>query len=274
MGAPLVPGFLAWDRFTVGHHRETWLCWSVDLWAPAVVKLVRPAWKPSWTDALDREVRALTALAHPAVPRLLADGRDGAVPSIAVEYLDGAALDQCVAAEGLFPAGDVARIGVLVLGALRALHATGNAHLDISPHNVLLVDRRPRLIDLGASRPVGAQLERGEKLGTAGYLAPELVGAPATRVTTAADVHSLGATLLKVLDRASVGADQVVDRLAALADPDPARRPTTDLAMASLTRAAGSRPSRPWPGWGERYLPPPPRRRRGRITGLTSVAAG
>lgn len=68
-------------------------------------------------------------------------------------------------------------------------------------------------------------------------------------------------TLLKVLDRTGVGAAQVVDRLSALTDPDPGRRPSTDLAMASLTRAAGSRLSRPWPGWGERHLPPAPRAR-------------
>jgi serine/threonine protein kinase len=273
-GAPLVPALLAWDRFTVGHHRETWLCWSVDLWAPAVVKIVRPEWKPQYTEALDREVRALTHLSHPAVPRLLLDGRDSALPYIALEYLDGPDLDEGVDAGGPFPAGDVARLGVLLLGALRALHAAGHAHLDIKPQNVLLVAGRPRLIDLGASRPLWSQLRPGEKLGTEGYHPPELAGCPAADVTPELDVYSLGATLVEVLDRTSVGADEVVDRLTALTDPDPARRPSTGAAMASLARAAGSKLTRPWPGFGERHLPPAPRRRRARRTGLTSVAAG
>jgi serine/threonine protein kinase len=271
MGGPLVPGMLAWDRFTVGRRRETWLCWSVDLWAPVVVKLVRPGWRPSWTQALDREVRALAHVAHPAVPRLLADGRDGAVPYIAVEYFDGPSLSQCADAEGAFPCGDVARIGVLVLGAVRALHAAGNAHLDISPHNVLLADRRPRLIDLGASRPLGTRLEPGERLGTVGFRGPELADAPGVQVTPAMDVCSVGATLLQVLDRDTLGAGELVDRLAALIDPDSGRRPTTDAAMAALTRIAGSRTTRPWPGFAEQHLPRAPRRRRAPVGLLAGV---
>jgi serine/threonine protein kinase len=272
-GALLVPGLLAWDRMAVGDHRETWLCWSVSLWAPAVVKIVRPAWSRHWTEALDREVRALGSVAHPAVPRLLGDGRQNSLPHIAVEYLDGPALDECVEDDGLFPSGDVARLGVLVLGALRALHATGHAHLDISPYNVLLVDRRPRLIDLGASRPLGSELEPGEELGTDGFLAPELVGAPGGPVTAAMDVYGIGATLAAILDPAGDDADELVDRLATFTDPDPGRRPGTDLAMSSLIRCAGTAASRPWPRWAARNLPRAPRRSRARPARLSSVVA-
>jgi serine/threonine protein kinase len=273
-GAPLVPGLLAWDRISVGHHREVWLCWSVDLWAPAVVKVVRPGWSRRWTEALDREVRALGSVAHPAVPRLLGDGRQSCVPYIAIEYLDGPALDECVEADGPLPARDTARLGVLVLGALRALHATGNAHLDISPYNVLLVDRRPRLIDLGASRPLGSELQLGEAVGTDGFLAPELTGAPGGPVHRALDVYSVGATLAWVLDPSSDGADEVADRLAAFTAADPDRRPSTDLAMSSLSRCAGAGASRAWPRWADRHLPRPPRRSRARSARLSSVASG
>jgi serine/threonine protein kinase len=157
---------------------------------------------------------------------------------------------------------------------LRALHATGNAHLDISPDNVLLVDRRPRLVDLGASRPLGSELQPGEELGTDGFTAPELAGAPGGRVTAAMDVYSLGATLLAVLDEASDGADHMADRLAALTASDPDRRPGTDLAMSSLSRCAGAGAAPPWPRWADRHLPRLPRRRRARRPGLSSVARG
>jgi serine/threonine protein kinase len=274
-GAPLVSGLLAWYRISAGRHRETWLCWAVDLWTPAVVKIVRPGWSPQWTEALDREVRALGNVAHPAVPRLLGDGRDSCLPHITIEYLDGPALDECVEADGRFPAGDIARLGVLVLGALRALHATGNAHLDISPYNILLVDRRPRLIDLGSSRPLGYELEVGEEIGTDGFLAPEFESALGGTVDAAVDVYGVGATLASVLDPASDGADEVAERLAPLTAVDPDRRPGVELAMSSLARAAGTGASRPWPRWATRQLPPPPRRRRLRTARPTSaVAAG
>ncbi len=264
-GTPLVPGLLPWDCLTKGHHRETWLCWSVDLWVPAVVKMVRPRWSRQWTEALDREVRALGALAHPAVPRLLVDGRAGPLPFIAVEWLDGPSLAECVEDDGPFPAEDVARLGVLVLGAVRALHATGNAHLDISPYNVLLVDRRPRLIDLGASRPLGLGLAEHVVFGTDGFGAPEIVGGVrpgGLQVTPALDVYALGATLLSVLDPASDGAEELLDRMAPKTDDDPGRRPAPDVAMAALIKCAGTGATRPWPRWADSQLPRAPRRRR------------
>jgi serine/threonine protein kinase len=273
-GSPLVPGLLAWDLLAMGHHRETWLCWSVDLWAPAVVKIVRPGWRPQWAEALDREVRALGALAHPAVPRLLRDGRRAPVPHLLVEYLDGPSLDESVRSDGPLGADDTARLGVLLLGAVRALHATGNAHLDISVNNILLVDGRPRLVDLGASRPLGWWLEPGEKLGTDGFLAPELAGAPGATVTPAMDVFSVGATLERVLDPTGERADRVAERLAALTDSDPARRLGTDLAISSLVRCAGTGASRPWPRWADRHLPPPPRPRRSRRAARLHAVGG
>ncbi|WP_369133367.1 hypothetical protein [Modestobacter sp. I12A-02662] len=272
-GAPLVPGLLTWDCIAKGHHRETWLCWSLDLWAPAVVKLVRPRWSPQWTEALDREVRALRGLAHPAVPRLLVDGRRSPLPHIAVEWLDGPSLGESVEHEGPFPAADVARLGVLVLGAVRALHATGYAHLDISPHNVLLVDRRPRLIDLGASRPLGFLLAERLHFGTEGFQAPEVVGGVppgGSPVTPALDVYALGATLLSVLDPESDGAEELLDRMAPLTDADPARRPAPDLAMAALIKCVGTGAARPWPRWADGQLPRAPRRRR--LSRLRAVA--
>ena len=68
-GAPLVPGQLAWAELTTGHHCQTWLCWSVELWVPTLVKVARPGWsRPRWTRALGREARALRPLRHPAFP--------------------------------------------------------------------------------------------------------------------------------------------------------------------------------------------------------------
>jgi serine/threonine protein kinase len=260
----LVPAHLAWTQIAVGHHRETWLTWSVDLWAPAVVKLVRPGWSPRWTGALTREVLALRGRAHPSFPRLLADGRGSGIPFIAVEYLDGPALEESVESDGPLTAGDVARLGVLLLGAVRSLHTGGFAHLDVTPANVLLVDRKARLIDLGASRRLGARLRKGQPVGTEGFAAPELTEGRGGPVTSAMDVYGVGATLLATLEAGEAGskdADRVADLLGWFTDPAPDRRPGTDVAMAALVRAAGTGADRPWPRWADRNLPRPPRRR-------------
>ncbi|HEV7212147.1 MAG TPA: protein kinase [Blastococcus sp.] len=257
-GTPLVPAHLAWAPISVGHHRETWLTWSVELWTPAVVKMLRPGWSRRWTEALTREVQALRGRVHPAFPRLLKDGRADAVPFLAVEYLDGPALDESITADGPLPAGDAARLGVLLFGAVRSLHASGTAHLDISPGNVLIVDRKARLIDLGAARPLGRRLRRGERIGTDGFAAPELAEGCAGPVTAAMDVFGVGATLRDALDAGSQDADRVADLLDWFTEPSPDRRPGPDVAMAALVRAAGTGAARPWPRWADRELPRPP----------------
>jgi serine/threonine protein kinase len=241
----------------VGELRETWLCWSVQLWSPAVVKVVRPGWShPRSTRALHREVAALRDQRHPAFPRLLADRTDAALPHVVVEYLDGPSLEEIIRGDGPLDAGDVARLGVLLLSAVRSLHAAGRAHLDISPDNVLLVDRRPRLVDLGAARPLGEQFRPGVRFGTRDFRGPELDGWPGGTVTAALDVYGVGATLRALLDPATDADGAVTELLARLTAPDPAARPSPEAAMATLVRHAGDGPERPWPPWADRALAP------------------
>lgn len=256
-GTPLVPGQLAWSCLAIGYHCQTWLCWSAEFWTPTLVKLPRPGWsRPRWTRALGREARALRPLRHPAFPRLLADRTRTELPHLVLEYLDGPALDEALDADGPLSGADVARLGVGLLSAVRGLHATGSAHLDICPDNVLLVDRRVRLVDLGASRPLGHRLRRGEEVGTDDFVAPELAAATGGPVTAEMDVYGVGATLLAVLDPADTdfGLHRV---LTALTDPDPDRRPTVEVALAGLVRSAGSGAGRPWPRWADSALERP-----------------
>jgi serine/threonine protein kinase len=257
-GTELVPGQLAWTPLATGHHGQTWLCWSVQLWLPTLVKLARPGWsRPRWTRALEREARALRPLRHPCFPRLLADASRSEQPHLVLEYFDGPALDQALDADGPLSGPDTARLGVGLLAAVRSLHATGAAHLDICPDNVLLVDRRVRLVDLGAARPLGRLLRRGEEAGTDDFIAPELAAAAGGPVTAAMDVYGVGATLRAVVDPADATGPLagVLDRLTA---PDPAGRPTVERALALMVRHAGRGADRPWPRWADGALPRSP----------------
>jgi serine/threonine protein kinase len=256
-GATLVPGQLAWAELATGHYCQTWLCWSVELWVPTLVKVVRPSWsRPRWTRALGREARALRPLRHPAFARLLADGTRDELPHLVLEHLDGPALDQALDADGPLSGGDVARLGVGLLSAVRSLHATGTAHLDICPDNVLLVDRRVRLVDLGAARPLDRVLRRGEEVGTDDFVAPELAAAVGGPVSAAMDVFGIGATLQAVLDPTDDDGP-LREVLAGFTDPDPAARPTVDAALVELIAHAGRGAARPWPRWADRALPSP-----------------
>jgi serine/threonine protein kinase len=258
-GTEVAPGLRAWSRLAVGHRRETWLCWSARLWEPVLLKLVRPGWRPFWTDALRREVRALRGLEHPSFPRLLADGLRTPLPHLVTEYLNGPALDEVLDDEGLLGAPDCANLAVDLLAAVRFLHARGWAHLDVCPDNVVTVGARARLIDLGAARRLGSHLTAADRLGTEGFTAPEVEDHRGSPVTGAMDVWSVGATLRAALDEASEGAAAVAAVLDRLTDADPARRPVPDAALADLVRLAGPRGHRPWPWWADRDLVRPRR---------------
>jgi eukaryotic-like serine/threonine-protein kinase len=259
-GTLLVPGQLAWARLTIGTHCETWLCWSVDLWAPTLVKVVRPGWtRPRYTRALGREAAALRPVRHPAFPRLLADRSRSELPHLVLEFLDGPALDQALDEAGPLSPADTARLGVGLLAAVRSLHASGSAHLDLCPDNVLLVERRVRLVDLGSSRPLGRALRRGELVGTDEFAAPELLAAQGGPVTTAMDVYGVAATLKAVVDpEAGAALSGVLDAMTAA---EPAARPSVDEALARLVRHTGRGTSRPWPRWADRGLARDVRRR-------------
>ena len=261
-GTPLVPGHLAWSRLTAGDHCETWLCWSIDQWMPTLVKVVRPGWsRPLWTRALGREAAALRPLRHPAFPRLIADRTRADVPHLVLEQLDGPSLDEALEDAGPLSGADVARLGVGLLAAVRSLHRSGSAHLDIRPDDVLLVDRRVRLVDLGAARPLGRLLRRGEQVGTADFGAPELAAARGGPVTTAMDVFGIGATLQAVLDPDD-GDRPLRNVLGRLTAADPDARPSVDDALARLVRHTGHGTARPWPRWADGGLRRDPRRRR------------
>jgi serine/threonine protein kinase len=254
VGTPLVDGQLAWRPLATGDHCQTWLCWSLEFWTPTLVKVVRPGWSsPRWTRSLAREAAALRPLLHPAFPRLLIDGTLTSLPHLVLEYLDGPALDQDLDENGPLSGADAARLAVGLLAAARNLHATGSAHLDICPDNVLVVDRRVRLVDLGAARPIGQVLRRGERFGTDGFTAPEATEAPGGPVTASMDVYGIGATTLAVLDPDADG--PLLEILRGMVDADPDSRPTVEEALAALVRSTGRGAERTWPSWADRTLP-------------------
>ncbi|GAA3374526.1 serine/threonine-protein kinase [Streptomyces sannanensis] len=143
-----------------------------------------------------KEARAAARINHPGVVTvhdvLEHDGR----PWIVMEYVDGPSLAEAAKASGRIESREAARIGLHVLGALRAAHAAGVVHRDVKPGNVLLAkDGRVLLTDFGIAAIEGdSSITRtGELVGSIDYLAPERVRGGAPR--PASDLWSLGATL-------------------------------------------------------------------------------
>jgi len=143
-----------------------------------------------------REARVSAKLNHPGVVTVYDVIEAGGTPWIVMELVAARSLEQALAHDGPLPARQVARIGVMLLGALASAHAAGIVHRDVKPGNVLITgDSRAVLTDFGIATLDGdpGLTQAGMVMGTPGFCAPERIrGAPAS---PASDLWSLGATL-------------------------------------------------------------------------------
>ncbi|MER7959878.1 serine/threonine-protein kinase [Streptomyces sp. NPDC096030] len=151
-----------------------------------------------------KEARAAARITHPGVVTVHDVLEHDDRPWIVMQYVDGPSLADAAKEAGTIEAGEAARIGLHVLGALRAAHAAGVLHRDVKPGNVLLArDGRVLITDFGIAAIEGDSTitRTGELVGSIDYLAPERVrgGDPGP----ASDLWSLGATLYTAVEGTS-----------------------------------------------------------------------
>jgi WD40 repeat protein len=104
-------------------------------------------------------------------------------------------LSRVLAEQGRLPLEECVELGLALCRALGRLHEAGLIHRDVKPSNVIYVDGRPRLADIGL---VVEQSEANSWVGTEGFIPPEGPNSPQ------ADLYSLG----KVLYVAMTGLDR------------------------------------------------------------------
>ncbi|MER6107588.1 protein kinase domain-containing protein [Streptomyces hirsutus] len=180
---------------------------------------------------LHREARAAARVDHPAAVVIHdvvveddgvkePEGRDGTngLPWIVMELVRGESLHELLDRCPLPPA-EAARIGLAVLGALRAAHAVGIVHRDVKPANVLLgPHRRVFLTDFGIAHVRGEEPHTvsGEFVGSLEFVAPERTSG---RIAgPASDLWSLGVLLYAAVEGRS-----------------PFRRTTPESTLAAIT---------------------------------------
>lgn len=123
-----------------------------------------------------REVRALTRVNDPRVVRLLDVFAEGCLLVLVLELVEGQdLLDLLNEDGGRFTEGKAAFFLRQTIEAVRVVHAVALVHRDIKPENIV-VDRATsqlKLVDFGLSKDLESCLTLA--IGTAGYMAPELV---------------------------------------------------------------------------------------------------
>ncbi len=148
---------------------------------------------------LRREADTMAQLAHPNIVRILEVIDDGSDLALVMEYAPGGSLSHRLT-DGVLTPKEVVEVLAPIADALAVAHARGVIHRDVKPSNILFsADARPLLADFGIALASGqASLTgTGTALGTAAYLAPELVRAD--QPTVASDIYALGIVAYQAL---------------------------------------------------------------------------
>ncbi|WP_308295060.1 serine/threonine-protein kinase [Streptomyces sp. NK08204] len=201
---------------------------------------------------------------------------ENGLPWIVMELVAGESLRE-ILRRGPLPPVEAARIGLAVLGALRAAHAVGIVHRDIKPSNVL--------VESGTGRVVVTDFGIGDghaEDAPAGFVAPERAAGRGT-AGPASDLWSLGALLSAATGDADTG--QLAPLLTRLHEPLPEARPNAEevaeslaqylgfTTVETLTEATETRESAPAPVPAPLPVTPPQPRRRTPLAALTLLLA-
>lgn len=214
----LEPGTLLEERFRIEAHvasggmGEVYRAAHVHLKRPVALKLLKRAFAadPEMWARFQREAELVSQLENPHIVRVFDFGRTKAgQPFLAMEYVEGAALDAEISRGPLDPRRSVEILSQVCNGLAEA-HALGIIHRDLKPPNIVLGKKRDgtelaKILDFGIARATdkagdsrdGRLTQMGMVVGTPMYLAPEQ--ALATDLDERTDIYALGCVAYELL---------------------------------------------------------------------------
>jgi ABC-type phosphate/phosphonate transport system substrate-binding protein len=173
---------------------------------------------PKVAARLRLEAEAAGSLHHPNIVTIHEVGEEDGHPFFTMEFVDGTGMDKLIEKTGYrFPRSErrvqeqerepqasVVRTLIAIARAVDYAHKHGVLHRDLKPANVVIdAMGEPHLTDFGLAKILGRECTRetdsGSVLGTPAYMAPEQAAGGTKRVSTAADIYSLGAVFYEML---------------------------------------------------------------------------
>jgi len=149
-----------------------------------------------------REARAAASIEHPNIVRVYEINQHAGWWYIAMEMVMGNSLQEIIKAAGVLPASRACPIIADAATGLQAAHELGMVHRDIKPGNIMVTrNGHGKVSDFGLVRvedpndPFDTYAH--QSVGTPYYIAPEVINRK--KITPAADIYSLGATLFYIL---------------------------------------------------------------------------
>ncbi|MCU1238077.1 MAG: serine/threonine protein kinase [Candidatus Solibacter sp.] len=217
---------------TLGHYRidsklgeggmgVVYRAFDTHLDRAVAIKVLRPdaTASPERKRRFVQEAKSASALNHPGIIHIydidIANLPEGPTDFIAMEFVPGKTLDQCIGKNGL-SLKDTLKYGIQIADALARAHAAGIVHRDLKPANIIVADDgRVKLLDFGLAKltekidddPEGAtatmgaqespQTEEGAIVGTVAYMSPEQ--AEGRKVDGRSDIFSFGSVLYEMV---------------------------------------------------------------------------
>jgi eukaryotic-like serine/threonine-protein kinase len=191
--------------------------WHLDLEEPVALKILLPEMmdRPEIVMRFTREAKAAVKLKGEHAARILdvgklepdADGNFDGTPYIAMEYLEGADLNQIIKAHGPQEASLAVDLILQACEAIAEAHSLGIIHRDIKSSNFFItqVDDHPpqlKVLDFGIATPpkAASELTDGESvIGTPSYMAPEQMRS-SRQADARSDIWSMGVVLYELLE--------------------------------------------------------------------------
>jgi WD40 repeat protein len=174
------------------------------------------------------EAEEAANLDHPHIVPIYEVGEHDSQHYFTMKLIEGGSLAQCM--DRFREPRAAAALLAAAAQAVHHAHQRGILHRDLKPGNILLDARgEPHVTDFGLAKRVSGErgpTQTGAIVGTPGYMAPEQARAE-KGLSTAADVHSLGAILYELLAgrppfQAATPLDTILQVLSA--EPLPPRR--------------------------------------------------
>ena len=169
---------------------------------PVALKQLAPslARDPGVAQRFSQEARALACLSHANIVQVYDLITMGDQLWIAMELVEGEALDSYLADRGPITTGEAIPLARQMATGLACAHDAGIVHRDFKPANVLLGrDRQVKIMDFGIAKVADSSLatQIGTVLGTPAYMSPEQAAGRECDART--DIYALGVTLYRMV---------------------------------------------------------------------------